>query len=187
MVGLPAAEGTFEPQVKHIPTCQAFSVIFFFSPSCLTTPHLGHQAHITISVLMKQGGGQLHRSWKPQLKGSRKIVCLTSVWPSLRWPLVLRFWNNSVYGISSHTAEIKGGKGRKPLFLFFSCELTLFKLLKADQDVFLLTWLTRSDLMQPMNTCTFVTWFTFWALLPFIVRYNLNVFYMASPSYIIDH
>lgn len=91
------------------------------------------QAHITISVLMKQGGGQLHRSWKPQLKGSRKIVCLTSVWPSLRWPLVLRFWNNSVYGVASHTAKIKGGKGRKPLCLFFSCELTLLKLLKRDQ------------------------------------------------------
>lgn len=27
MVGLPAAEGTFEPQVEHIPACQVFSFI----------------------------------------------------------------------------------------------------------------------------------------------------------------
>lgn len=57
----------------------SFIQLFFSSPSLLSH-HTQTQAsaHIAISVLMKQGGGQLHWSWKPQLE---------AVWKLCVWPL----------------------------------------------------------------------------------------------------
>lgn len=74
----PCSRGNFWTPGKAYSHMSSFIQLFFFPPSLLSH-HTQTQAsaHITISVLMKQGGGQLHRSWKPQLEAVWKVC----VWP----------------------------------------------------------------------------------------------------------